>query len=322
MEHVLVGDVGGTSARFAVASRGPEGRPILDKFHKFQNDDFDSLSSSLRHFVSVSGAQADAALMAVAGPVDARGSVTLSNRAWPRIRPDELQVALGLSKVKIVNDFAAMSRAIPEMSEADFVDVLPGRGDPASPLLITGPGTGFGVGTLIPLPNGGYHVLTGEGGNATFSAHTLREAQLAEKLKSIHGYVSTEMVVGGIWLQPVFDALSDLHGVPRRELSPAEIMDAADANDPVCREVCELRARAIMGAAGDGVLMMGARGGVVLSGGVAERMVKWLKAPDAVARFYDRGSRASYMEEVPVRVVTSPEAPLIGGAALMFDGTT
>jgi len=322
MEHILVGDVGGTSARFAVASRCPDGRPVLDKFHKFQNDDFDSLSSSLRHFVSVSGARADTALMAVAGPVDALGAATLSNRAWPRIRPDELQAALGLSKVKIVNDFAAMSRAVPEMSETDFVDVLPGRGDAASPLLVTGPGTGFGVGTLIPLPNGGYHVLTGEGGHATFAAHTVREAQLAEKLKSIYGYVSTEMVVGGVWLQPVFDVVSDLHGTPRRELSPVEIMDAADANDPVCREVCELRARAIMGAAGDGVLMMGARGGVVLSGGVAERMVKWLKAPDAVARFYDRGSHSSYMKDVPVRVVTSPEAPLIGGAALMFDGVT
>ncbi len=316
---VLVGDVGGTSARFALAYKDEDGRPLLENFQKQQNDDFESLSDSLSNYISETGARADTALIAVAGPIDREGCAQLSNRQWPLIKPRVLQSKLGYSAVKLVNDFAAMARAVPEMPESAFVEVLSGYSDPNAPLLVTGPGTGFGVGTLIPLMSGNYHVLTGEGGHAAYAAHTVREAELAERLMAAYGYVSTEMVVGGVWLQPVFDVLSDMHSTPRRKMSPAEIMDAAEAGDPVCLEVCELRARSIMGAVGDGVLINGAKGGAVLTGGVAERMVKWLKEPAAIARFYERGSHSSYMQDVPVRVMTSPEAPLTGAAALMFD---
>ena len=316
---VLVGDVGGTSARFALAHMDANGHPALEGFLKHNNDDFDSLSASLMHYVSETGAKADSALIAVAGPIERDGSAQLVNRGWPRIEPEMLGAALGVSRVKLVNDFAAMARAVPEMPESAFVQILPGEADASAPVLVTGPGTGFGVGTLIPLASGEYHVLTGEGGHAAYAAHTVREAELAERLLAEYGYVSTEMVVGGVWLQPVFDMISDMHNVPRRDLSPADIMTAAETGDPVCLEVCELRARSIMGAVGDGVLINGARGGAVLTGGVAERMVKWLQEPAAVARFYERGSHSDYMQGVPVRVMTSPEAPLTGAAALMFD---
>lgn len=316
---VLVGDVGGTSARFALAHLDDNGHPSLDNFKKQQNDDFGSLCDSLSSYISETGAKADAALIAVAGPIDRQGCAQLSNRKWPQIAPDALKSKLGYSALKLVNDFAAMARAVPEMPDAAFVEILPGNSDPGAPFLVTGPGTGFGVGTLVTLPNGDYHVLTGEGGHAAYAAHTVREAELAERLMSEYGYVSTEMVVGGVWLQPVFNVLSDMHGVARRELKPSEIMEAAEAGDPVSLEVCELRARSIMGAVGDGVLINGAKGGAVLTGGVAERMVKWLKQPAAVARFYERGSHTDYMQNIPVRVMTSPKAPLIGAAALMFD---
>ena len=318
--RVLVGDVGGTSARFAIALKDADGQLKLEHYQKQENDQFESLKASLLFYVSQVDTRVDSALLAVAGPIERDGSSQLVNRDWPQIMPGELQTAIGCSSVKLVNDFAAMSRAVPEMQAADFVEILPGNADPTAPVLVTGPGTGFGIGTLIPLPSGGYHVLTGEGGHAAYAAHTVREAELAERLMAEHGYVPTELVVAGVGLQPVFDVLSDMHRVARRDLSPAEIMEAAGAGDPVCLEVCELRARSIMGAVGDGVLINGAKGGAVLTGGVAERMVKWLRAPGAIARFYERGSHSAYMQDVPVRVMVSAEAPLIGAAALMFDG--
>lgn len=318
---VLVGDVGGTSARFALAKKGADGRPVLEHFEKLQNKDFDSLAESVKHYMTTKGVEAESALFAVAGPVDSDGCAYLSNlRRWPQIIPADLQARLGIAKAKIVNDFAAMARAVPEVKSEHFVEILPGQQDMSAPQLVTGPGTGFGVATLLRLPSKTYHVLTGEGGHTAFAPRNLREAQLKDKLFDRHGYVSTEMVVGGAWLQPVFEMLSELHGVPHRELDPSEIMEAADEGDAVCLEVCELRARAIMGAVGDGVLTIGAKGGAVLTGTVAERMVKWLRTPGAANRFYQRGeSHSSYMKNVPVHVMTDPEAPLIGAAALMFD---
>jgi len=318
-KRYLVGDIGGTSARFAIAGKGDDGAPSLLSFAKQSNDDFDSLSASMAHFLSGSEYDTDAALLAVAGPIEASGCATLSNREWPTIDPVKLCEAHNFSAATLVNDFAAMARAMPEMPDSAFVEILPGRADDKAPVLVTGPGTGFGVGTLIPIGSNQYKVLTGEGGHAAYAAHTVREAELAERLIEKHGYVSTEMIVSGAWLKPVFDTLSDMHGVARRDLSPGEIMGAAEIDDPVCLEVCQLRARSIMGAVGDGVLMTGARGGAVLTGGVAERMEKWLKAPDAIERFYNRGGQSKYMRDIPVHVMGDPHAPLIGAAALMFD---
>jgi len=316
---ILVGDIGGTSARFAIAAEDEQKKFTLRGFRKQSNEDFSSLSESLSHYLTEVDVRADAALMAVAGPIDQSGSARLINRDWPTVIPSKLGENCGIARVKLVNDFAAMSRAIPEVSEESFVEILSGESDPKAPVIVTGPGTGFGVGTLIPMPDGKFKVLTGEGGHTAYAASTVREAELAERLKAQYGYVSTEMIVSGAWLQPVFNVLSDMHGQATRKLTPAEIMDAAEAGDPVCFEVCKLRARSIMGAVGDAVLIAGARGGAVLTGGVAERMVKWLQAPDAVERFFQRGSHTTYMQGIPVRVMTEPKASLIGAAALTFD---
>ncbi len=312
---LLVGDVGGTNCRFALAERA--GATIrLHGTSKLRNDDYASFADALSAYLAQAGETPRRALFALAGPPQRDGSIKLVNRDWPRVHPVALAKASGIGSVRLVNDFAAMARAVPEMAEDAFETVRAGTPEPGAPVIVTGPGTGFGVGSLIALAGGGYHVLTGEGGHAAYSAHTVREAQLAERMAGEYGYVSTEMIVSGAWLQPVFDHLSDMHGRPRETLAPGDILARAQAGDALCEEVCRLRARAVMGAAGDLVLINGGRGGVVLTGGVAERMTHWLAGEDALERFELRGSHSAYMQPVPVRVLHDPSAPLIGAAAL------
>lgn len=319
-EWILVGDIGGTSARFAAAQRMSDGALNLQAFAKQNNDDFKSAAEAIAYYLSTVNLPIDAGLLAVAGPIDPDGSAKLTNRNWPVIVPADLCKMLNLSNMTLLNDFAVMSRAVPEMQADAFVEILPGKSVESQPILVTGPGTGFGMGTLISLGNDAYHVLTGEGGHSAYSANTAREAELAERLRAKHGYVSTEMVVGGAWLSTIFNEISEMHGARKRDLSPTEIMNKAASGDPVCSEVCEIRAQSIMGAVGDGVLMTGARGGVVLTGGVAERMVAWLQKPASVQRFLNRGSHSQYMQDISVRVMVEPRASLIGAAAIMFDG--
>ncbi|MEO0466727.1 MAG: glucokinase [Pseudomonadota bacterium] len=330
-EIVLVGDVGGTSCRFALARRGDHGIVLehVKKYSEPKNDQgrvdtplFPNFEDTLADYLSGHGIAGDSlrALFALAGPPEDDGSVLMTNRSfWPRIVPGTLAARFGLTSVTLVNDFAAMARAIPEMSSEDMVEILPGKPRRGAPFVVTGPGTGFGIATLVQTPAGRWIPITGQGGHAAYAAHTVREAELAEALMKAHGYVSTEMVVSGIWLKPVFDILSDFHGVPRRDIRAPEILAGADEGDPVCVETCLLRARGIMGAAGDVVLINGGQGGVVLTGGVAERMPAWLKHSEAVARFRSRGSETPFMADVPVSVLMNPEAPLIGAAALVFD---
>jgi len=330
-ETVLVGDVGGTSCRFALARR-EHGRIVLDHVKKYSEPKntegqvetplFPSFDEALADYLSFHDVNAAGlrALFALAGPPEEDGSVLMTNRPfWPRIVPGVVAERFQLNDVALVNDFAAMARSIPDMADEDFVEILPGKPRPGVPIIVTGPGTGFGIATLIVTPGRRWFPITGQGGHAAYAAHTVREAQLAEAMMAEFGYVSTEMVVSGIWLKAVFDILSDFHGVPRRPLTAADILSGADEGDPVCVETCLLRARGIMGAAGDVTLINGGQGGVFLTGGVAERMPKWLKHPEAAARFRERGPESPFVADVPVRVLMNHAAPLIGAAALAFD---
>ncbi len=317
-EFVLVGDVGGTTVRFAQARKTETGIQI-DHIQIYRNTDFVDFSEAVAAYLAATDVQVSKSLFAMAGPIDKKGAVKLTNRNWPPVRSGDLRDRFGLDQVTLVNDFAAMARAIPEMPDSAFETVLEGTPDPDAPVVVTGPGTGFGVSALLRTATGDWRVLTGEGGHAAYAAHTVREAKVAELLSEEFGYVSTEMIVSGAWLQPVHDIISDLHGRPRETVPPAEILKRAEEGDPVAEEVCQLRARGIMGATGDLVLILGGRGGVVLTGGVAERMIKWLRRDGARARFLMRGTHSSFMTHVPVQVLTDGTAPLIGAAALLFD---
>ena len=93
----------------------------------------------------------------------------------------------------------------------------------------------------------------------------------------------------------------------------------AKSGDKLARDICEIRAGATLDALGDAALINGTRGGVVITGGVAERLVDWLSAPEALARFFERGPMSHYMEPIPIRLLQDGAAALIGAAALHFD---
>ena len=74
-----------------------------------------------------------------------------------------------------------------------------------------------------------------------------------------------------------------------------------------------------MGAIGDFALASGARGGIVLAGGVSQHMIDFYMQDDAMNRFLERGARSKYIRDIPVRLLKSSFAPLIGSAALLTD---
>ena len=315
---VLVGDIGGTNVRFAIAERGGDGAIRVEAVWKRPNDDFPAFEAALKTYFEETGSdRPQAALFAPAGPpVD--GVVELTNRDWT-ISAASLKANFGFEDVTLVNDFAAMARAVPELPEAAFTLLKPGPGMAGEPVLVAGPGTGFGVATLLPQPETGWHVITGQGGHAAYAPVTDREHALLRQLQAAHGYVSKELVLSGSGLEEVHRALCELDGVAYEPLEPAAIMERAKAGDRICRDICEIRAAGTLAAVGDAALINGTRAGVVVTGGVAERLVEYLLHPAAIQRFVDRGPMESYMTPIPIRLLTHAEAPLIGAAALHYD---
>jgi len=318
-DSVLVGDIGGTNVRFGRARLGFAGHPEVEDVAVLPGDKFGSFDDALNVYLGQLGNQRpDQALFAFAGPVrDGVGSLT--NRNWT-INSRELARSVGLSKIQLVNDYAAMARSIPELGEKSFRLLHDGRvPDQRHPILVAGPGTGLGMATLLPEGDRGWRVMTGEGGHAAFAPRSEREWELTKRLRVSHGYVSKELVLSGSGLNAVHQALCDIDGEPWQVTAPAEIMRRAMEGDRICRDICEIRAGATLDALGDAALINGTRGGVVITGGVAERLVDWLAQSEAMSRFFERGPMSHYMEPIPIRLLMESEAALIGAAALYFD---
>ena len=311
-DGVLVGDIGGTNVRFALASR-KGGQLRIEHFEKLAGDDFGSFDAVLQEYLDRTGVSVAAACFALAGPVENQ-EVTLTNRGW-HVSASALKTSFGFQEVCLINDFHAMARSVPEFAFETFDCVLPGTPQPGAPVLVAGPGTGFGVATLLTEPAGGWRVISGEGGHMAYAPRTDVEHELARVLTRDHGYVSNELVASGSGLDEVYSAFCEMFGRERVALSPEEMRQRADAGDELFRTLIEVRALAVMGAAGDLVLANGALGGVVLAGGVSERISDFLKTAEARQRFVARGPMSQYLEDCPVWLMREATAPLIGAAA-------
>lgn len=318
MTALVVGDVGGTSARFGIAQL-VDGVPHVEAFRKVPGDDFGRFSEALEAYLKETGAAPRHGLFALAGPV-INGGVSLVNRPeWPAIESAKIARQFGLASVSLVNDFAAMARSVPALPDKAFLEVLPGVGQPGHPVLVAGPGTGFGVATILP-DGQGWRVVSGEGGHSAYAPRTAKEFAVVEALRKLgHEYVSNELMLSGSSFDDVHQAVCDVHGQPYEPLSPQAVLDCADTDDPVCRDICLLRACGTLGAAGDFTLANGARGGVVIAGGVAQRLRTYIASEEATSRFLNRGPRSDYMENLPVRLLIDEAAPLVGAAALFFE---
>jgi len=97
------------------------------------------------------------------------------------------------------------------------------------------------------------------------------------------------------------------------------VIDAAHAGDALALEFCRIRARATLTCMGNMALMSNATGGVFVAGGVSQRLEPWLKEPATLDRFYKRGVRTGLVKPIPINLIASEAAPLIGSAYLWLD---
>jgi glucokinase len=130
-----------------------------------------------------------------------------------------------------------------------------------------------------------------------------------------YGYVSNELVASGSGLEEMHMAFCEIYGREVEPMSPEEMRVRANDGDEMFHNLIRVRANTTMRAVGDLVLANGALGGVVLAGGVTERIADYLKTDEARARFVERGPLCQYLRGCPVNLLHDPEAPLLGAAA-------
>jgi glucokinase len=313
---LLVGDVGGTNARFAVA-RMVDGWPVLEHHESFPAERYPTFLEGVKAFIDGCEVKPSGGVIAVAGPVT-DGAIDLTNSPW-RVSEAELG-SLGLNPVLLINDFEALAWGAPVVPE-DQLESLggPAAGDPQSAIAVLGPGTGFGVSALARDIHGREIALPSEGGHACFAPGDPIEDEILRILRRRYDRVSIERLICGPGLLNMHRALAEIEGRETHIDDPAEITAEALADyDSACGATLA-RFCAILGAvAGDIALTMGARGGIYIAGGIAPRILPFLKASPFRERFERKGRFTEYNRAIPTKVIMHKHAALLGAARVAF----
>jgi glucokinase len=309
---ILVGDIGGTNARFGLASKQRNNQYLIREFSKVSADKFPSLDEAINDYLNGLGTHPDHAVLAVAGPVS-NGRVSFTNRDWS-ISQSDLQDRCAIKSVEFINDFTAMARSVPEMSADSFIDIHPGNAVAGAPVLVAGPGTGFGTATLLPIGDS-WRVLPGEGGHMAYAPQSDEELEVFKILRDLHGYISVELVCAGKGLEKLHQAVCIRHKTDYVPSPAYAILERAEQGDAICAEVCRIRTNTLMVAIASGALLSGAKGGIVLAGGVAKRLVDYISNPQSLERFFACWPESDFLKNIPIRLLTNPTAPLVGAAA-------
>lgn len=318
---LLVGDVGGTNARFALAHMAPDSKggakPTLEHHDSFPAETYPTFLEGVKAFIDGCDVKPTGGVIAVAGPVT-DGEIDLTNSPW-RVSESELQT-LGLNPVRLINDFEALAWGAPVVGADQLGDLGgPDEGDPDSAIAVLGPGTGFGVSALIRDGRGGEMAMPSEGGHACFPPGDEVEDEILRILRRRYDRVSIERLICGPGLLNMHRALAEIDGRETHIDDPAEITKTAleDPNSPCGATLA--RFCAILGAvAGDIALTTGARGGVYIAGGIAPRILPFLQASPFRRRFERKGRFQEYMQAIPTRVILHKHAALLGAARVAF----
>lgn len=312
-ERLLVADVGGSHARFAVAELCG-GVLMLHDVRVMAVAAHDGLAAAFAAYrAAVGGGLPQAACLALACPLD-EGEVRFTNNGWT-VNPDGLAGELGLARALLINDLEAVGHAVAHAGADDLALVcgprlgLPARGVTS----IVGPGTGLGV-SMLMRHAGGYAVVPTEAGHIGFApTDGIEDLLLTAVRRGLHGRVSVERLVSGPGLAAIHLALGGAPAENQRALW-SDVLDGETSETAATLE----RFLAMLGGfAGDVGLAQGAAA-VVIAGGLGARLGTRLAQPAFAERFVAKGRFSARMARIPVFRLLLDEPGLVGAARCGF----
>jgi len=309
----LLGDIGGTNARFTLLAGGEFTRTQTIAVADYERIE-DAIESYLKEVPA--GLKPAEAALGVAGPITG-DKIVMINSPWT-FSIANLKKQFGWKALHVVNDFGANALAVPDLSEEFLLQIGDGVPAPDEPIAVLGPGTGLGVAALVPSPTG-WIALTGEGGHATLAALDSREASIIDVLRRQYAHVSAETVLSGPGLVNLYDALCELAGKPATPSTPEHITRLYPGCDPQCREAVAMFCAILGTFAGDIALTFGARGGVYIMGGIVPKIHEIFRHSAFRERFEFKGRFRDYLSAIPTYVVSHPFPAFLGLKSLFKD---
>lgn len=313
--RIVVADIGGTHARFAIAEVDGDQVLSLGQPTKLACADHASFQTAWEAYGEQLGeALPRAASIAIAAPVTG-DLIKMTNNPWV-FRPALVNRKLGLDAHLLLNDFAAVAHAVDAVGPEHLAHVAgPKAAMPDDGIVsVIGPGTGLGVAILARVGGRG-HVFATEGGHTDFAPLDRIEDQILARLRAEHGRVSVERVVAGPGLRVIFQTLAEIEGRAMPQGDDKALWTMALTGENSLAEAALDRFCQCLGAVAGDLALSHGPGPVVLAGGLGLRLADILPQSGFAERFAAKGRYRQLMERQTVSIVTHPEPGLFGAAA-------
>ena len=316
----LVADIGGTNARFGWVAAGSD---VVSHVGTLPGAGFDGPAAAASAYLASLAAQLGdayqpprAAAFAVATAVG-QDEIALTNSGW-RFSRRATREALALDELLMLNDFEALALSLPHLQPRQLRAIGTSLPAPqAGSMAVIGPGTGLGVAGIVPT-RGGWAAVAGEGGHATLSAADDFDAALLAAVRGRYAHVSAERLLSGIGLPVLHQGVAAVLGQPQPVLAAEEIVERGlQRQDAVCDRTLDAFCALLGSFAGNVALVMGARGGVFIGGGIVPRLGERFFASQFRARFEAKGRFEDYLRAIPTALITDTLVALTGAAVAL-----
>jgi glucokinase len=313
--EIVAADIGGTHARFAIATVENGRVASLGEASTLKTTDHRDFESAWQAFAERIGRKLPpaAAIAVAASPQGAE--LKLTNNDWV-IRPASFPTGLGIERHVLINDFGAVGHAVAQLGGNSFRHLF-GPEDPlpqSGVISIVGPGTGLGAAQLLRR-EGLYDVVETEAGHIDFAPLDAIEDRILACLRERHRRVSVERLASGSGLANIHGALARSEGFSPASCDERALWAAAlDASDALAAAALDRFCMILGSVAGDIALAQGA-GAVVVAGGLGLRLRDHLPCSGFHDRFVAKGRFERRMREMPVKLVTHKQPGLYGAAA-------
>jgi len=314
----LIADIGGTNARFAIASQ-----PGNVQFQMtLPTSDFADVESAINQYLkNLAGefSHVDYACLAVAGPI-IDGRVAMTNCPWIIDCKQLMNSDLGskrLTQLQLINDFEAIALSLPFLNKEQKLTLGAGKALANYPMTVLGPGTGLGAASLIPNQNQWLPIAT-EGGHASLGAFNDQEASIFQYWRTRGLDSACEYYLSGPGMSRVYEALWLKDDTGSQVPTAKEIYDAASSGDAKALATIEQFCAFLGSAAGDQALVTGARGGVYIAGGIGLKLAGYLQSGGFRHRFESKSVMQKYLSQIPTFLILEPDPGLLGASVALL----
>ena len=305
----MVGDIGGTNARFALVAPG---KSELMSIKTLQCTKFETVQEAIKSYLSsINDAEIISACIASAGTTHL-DVFKPANNDWV-INKSNVSSALNDIQVNWINDFSAQALATTTLKSNDVIVINQGAVQPERVRLVIGPGTGLGTCGLINSSNG-WVPLPAQGGHSDFAPNSSLEIEIWTLLQKQFGHVAVERILSGPGIVNLYKALCQINEKEVLFNSPSEITSAAIKVNPdsISKETLHLFCRIFGSVTGSIALSTGCLGGIYITSDLVRNFLDFFIDSDFLKSFEDKGRLKYYMTDIPIFISKKENMGLIG----------